>query len=761
MGNIRLLILWSKNMLAEGTLIDKRYKIVKELGVGGFGVVFQVWNTGLWRIESLKLLKSELFADQESLARFEREAQTLSRLEHRNIVRCFKYGIWHGQPYLTMEYFDGSGIDRLFGSQPIPMVETVDMVIQACAALGYAHSANVVHRDVKPGNLLVSANGKVKLIDFGLVKTCMPSGEGQQRLTQPGILMGSASYMSPELVMDTGVDHRADIYSLGCVLFRCLIGSPPFSADTGMGVLFKHVNEPAPSLNTVNPSIQFPDKMEALVAKCLEKDPTKRFQSMCEFSEALQEFRGLHHNQSSKQMAINPLMHWLSNLSERFCKKQRLSKLRVPGVLLAGSMLVLAALMCSWALSTNVVHNDIWQWGSDVQHSGNYKQAEHVYRLGLWLDELWLHLGKNCNSLQLINGDHKELSGATLPGGVIPAEYFILGDNLYQQKLYKQADQAYETGIRELKKNADASTQEVILESWLESPVTRAVMVHDYEELLLCRALTQALEKDSNPDYDRLAKLCRTEADYLRTVHEYAKAISAVQSTVLRYEQQQQRRRVLHLSGSEPIPYHGVSTSEAAWAYVTLAQNSNSLSRFKEALVYGKKGLSLIENDHGFLRSELGLESLWITAYAYYGCGDFKKSAELCYRAIDVAKSGSQFLDGLYQVQTFCAKILNGCGRQAESLALSRELVQIMDAHHHPKDLEYANACLFLGSLESRQRQYQDSIDHLQRALVIYQSRLDCSDQAAYSLTGLAQVYEAMGKHERALELKALAKIKK
>jgi len=263
--------------LAEGTIVDDKYQVISSIGLGGMGVVYEAKQIGLDRLVALKLI-SYMPSDKEELARFEREALVLSKLQHINIVQFYAYGVWQSFPYIIMERISGVSLQKkLSNNEQIPTDQIIDYAIQICDGLEHAHSNFVFHRDVKPSNIIIStaADGKqvVKLIDFGLAKLV---GFSVQKLTQTNTAVGSVMYMSPEQCSAKKVDARSDIYSVGCLLYQCFAGGPPFSADNAVAVMFLQTNEPVEKCPGWT---ALPEAVQSIIARCMSKDPAQRYPS--------------------------------------------------------------------------------------------------------------------------------------------------------------------------------------------------------------------------------------------------------------------------------------------------------------------------------------------------------------------------------------------------------------------------------------------------------------------------------------------------
>jgi len=270
----------------SGFEID-RYHIIEKLGQGGMAVVYKAFDTKLERYVAIKIVRTDIYgpAIRERVnQRFEREAKTLSKLEHPNIIAIIDYGYWEESPYLVMPFIPGGTLKDKLG-KPIYWREAIQLLMPIVDALVYAHSKGLIHRDVKPSNILISETGLPLLTDFGIAKV-LEMEEGQLTLTATGVGMGTPEYMAPEQGLGKPVDGRVDVYSLAVVLYEMVTGNKPFSADTPLAVLMMHVNDPIPSTRKYN--VRIPESLERVLYKALAKDAENRYQSMAEFGKALQ-----------------------------------------------------------------------------------------------------------------------------------------------------------------------------------------------------------------------------------------------------------------------------------------------------------------------------------------------------------------------------------------------------------------------------------------------------------------------------------------
>ena len=259
--------------LTTGSTFAGRYQVIEELGHGGMGRVYKVQDTDIKEKVALKLLRPEITLDKEAVERFSNELKLARRISHRNVCRMFDLGRAEGTTFITMEFVPGEDLKSfLHRSKQLNIGTAISIAKQVCEGLEEAHRLGVVHRDLKPGNIMIDKDGDAKIMDFGIARSL--SGKG---ITGAGVLIGTPEYMSPEQVEGKEVDQRSDIYSLGIILYEMVTGHVPFEGDTAFTIGVKHKSERPRNPRELN--AQIPEDLSRLILQCLEKDKAKRYQN--------------------------------------------------------------------------------------------------------------------------------------------------------------------------------------------------------------------------------------------------------------------------------------------------------------------------------------------------------------------------------------------------------------------------------------------------------------------------------------------------
>ncbi len=290
----------TRGQLEPGSMLGERYEILQLLGQGGMGAVYKARDIELERTVALKLIRSDLASHPEILRRFKQELILAREVTHRNVIRIFDLGQASGVRYITMDYVEGQDLRALLNEKgKFSPEEAVPIFLQIAAALEAAHQAGVVHRDLKPQNVMVDKDGRVYVMDFGVARSLETPG-----MTQTGALMGTPEYMSPEQAKGLKVDARSDLFSLGIIFYEMLSGASPFKADTAMATMFKRTRERAVPLAQAGSGV--PVFLSDIVSKCLEIDREQRYPSARAIIEDLEKWKG-----GEVRSAMNPVARWL------------------------------------------------------------------------------------------------------------------------------------------------------------------------------------------------------------------------------------------------------------------------------------------------------------------------------------------------------------------------------------------------------------------------------------------------------------------
>src|SRR5437899_54975 len=283
-------------MIAAGTKLG-RYEIRSKIGEGGMGEVYRARDTQLGRDVAVKVLPSTYSVDEHRLSRFEQEASAASAVNHPNMLIVHDIGSHDGSPYVVSELLEGETLRKPISGAPLAQRRAIGYALEIANGLAAAHGKGIVHRDLKPDNIFITKDGRVKILDFGIAKLTQAEGSRSQTdiptrrvNTDPGVVMGTVGYMSPEQVRGQAVDHRSDIFSFGAILYEMLSGRRAFHGESAADTMSAILKEDPPDLSHTNEKIS--PALERLVNHCLEKNPQERFHSASDLAFALEAISG-------------------------------------------------------------------------------------------------------------------------------------------------------------------------------------------------------------------------------------------------------------------------------------------------------------------------------------------------------------------------------------------------------------------------------------------------------------------------------------
>ena len=338
-----------------GDLVAGRYELADVLGVGGMARVWRAHDRVLERDVALKILDERLSEDPEYVERFRREARSIARLSHPNVVTVIDRGETDGLQFIVFEYVRGPNLKQLLTERgPLPVAQALALTHQAARGLSYAHENGVVHRDVKPQNVLVDPDGVAKVTDFGIARAT----GGDDGLTIAGTILGTGDYLSPEQAAGQPVDGRSDQYSLGVLLFELLTGEPPYVGDTLFAVAARHVNDPIPSVRERRPDVSA--RVEAIVRRAMAKRPDDRYPTLDALIAALEAAmveeggagRAAHAGDDGATQILAPRSAPAPAPAARAAEPSRRKRRRLPVALVAGLAVLAAGGAIVWALAT-------------------------------------------------------------------------------------------------------------------------------------------------------------------------------------------------------------------------------------------------------------------------------------------------------------------------------------------------------------------------------------------------------------------------
>lgn len=281
-------------MLSKGQKINERYEIIKSIGEGGMANVYLANDNILDRKVAIKVLRGDLSADEKFIRRFEREAQSVSNLSHPNIVEVYDVGVEENEHYIVMEYIEGKTLKQLLKKrESLTLPEVIDIMTQLTDGMAHAHESYIIHRDIKPQNIMIQDDGLIKITDFGIAMALNAT-----QLTQTNSVMGSVHYLPPEQASGKGATIKSDIYSMGILMYELLTGTVPFKGDNAVEIALKHMKDKIPSIRKQNPAI--PQSVENILLKATAKNPRNRYDTVREMHEDFVHCLEEEHNNDKK-----------------------------------------------------------------------------------------------------------------------------------------------------------------------------------------------------------------------------------------------------------------------------------------------------------------------------------------------------------------------------------------------------------------------------------------------------------------------------
>lgn len=365
--------------LNPGAILFEKFRVIKLLGRGGMGSVYQVQHLHLRTEYALKCLNRQQHNDA-AWRRFENEARASNKLDHPNLIKVHDSGLLpDGQPYFVMDLVNGITLaDEIKKTGRLPLHAILKLFIQVGFALSYAHEHGVIHRDIKPTNIMLVNNkdgtlsNSVKVVDFGIAKLTGQDEFNQQTLTKTGEIFGSPLYMSPEQCMGVAVDHRSDLYSLGCVIFEASTGAPPFVGDNALSTMMKHQSERPLTMKEASLGIEFPEQLESMVRKLLEKDPADRYSNASLLAADLVALEQNLHSGVAMSLYVDDIKHKAVTLPDQvfFGSSKSLA-------------LLLVAVLCAYGLG--VVSGVMWQKSAEIEKVTEPRKAANQQSEDLFL----------------------------------------------------------------------------------------------------------------------------------------------------------------------------------------------------------------------------------------------------------------------------------------------------------------------------------------------------------------------------------------
>ncbi len=725
--------------LQPGNLLSNRYEILELLGAGGMGTVYKARDRELDRVIALKLIRPELASDPEILQRFKQELILARQVTHKNVNRIFDLGDAEGMKFLTMEFVDGHDLKALIRQRgKFSPDEAAEIIRQSCRALFAAHSEGVVHRDLKPHNIMVDKAGKVSVMDFGLATSLETTG-----MTRSGALLGTPEYMSPEQAKGESADHRSDVFSLGIIFYELLTGNSPYRADTAYGTLLKRTQERPPPPTQMAPDT--PRYMSDVVLKCLQIDPQDRYQT------ALEVLRDLDTRSSPRAPSL------VTTVPARFRASVQAHR--------RAAMAIGAVLAVALTATIFFAARSVWR-GRSAAQGPVVSLAILPFQNASGDAELdWLSTGL-ADMLSTDVGQSKDLRA-------------VPPDRLNQILKDLRFSPASSLDAATLKRVAEFSNADVLVSGKylkLGSQIRIDASLQD-----LKRGQVVPLKAEASSDsqlleaVSALAKSIRDNLAVSADVREKARATSFRPSTssfeALRYynEGAALARGGKHLEAVKKFESSIQADSQFALAYAKLAQTYAALGYGEQAQRYARQALDLSETLPPPERDLIQAQHARIV-------NDLDKAIEAYEHLVQARPADSQLLfelAGLYEAKgssdkarQYYAKVLAADPKHLEAMFAAARVEH--QSRRYQNSLDYQNRALSLaiqldnqeakarilhsiGSNYKRLQKFEEALRYYQESLALKEQIADKGGEAA-TLDEMAQVYDLLGKTEAAKE---------
>jgi hypothetical protein len=734
------------------------YDVLRVLGCGGMGVVYQARHQGLQRLVALKMIRTGAAASPEGLARFRTEAEAIARLQHAHIVQIFEIGQHDQLPFFALEYCTGGSLDKKLAGTPLPPLEAAVLVEQLAQAVDAAHARGILHRDLKPANVLLTENGTPKIADFGLAKKLGEPGPGVVEaaaagMTQTGAVIGTPSYMAPEQA--SGQSKRlgpaCDLYALGAILYDCLTGRPPFKAATALDTLWQVLHQEPVAPAQLNPRV--PRDLQTICLKCLRKEPSQRYATALQLAEDVQRFRRGEPIQARPVSTLERVRKWAQ---------------RRPAVAALSAALVLATLLLVVSLTVGMVRTqealeaEAAQRGQAEQARATALAKEEAERAAKELalqrsqqlvkaNDILTTIFRDLNpraeaqaglTLQEQLGQHLQRAAQLLEGTAV-------GDPLTVAHLQVQ--------LGEAQLNLDYADQAVALFTKARR-VFEAQLGADHPDTLSCMN-NLGLAYQALGQWDKAVPLLEETVRKKQAVQgaDHADTLTSMNNLAMAYHAAGQWQKALRLY-EETVPK--MKATLGADHPHTLNSTNNLALAYHNAGQW-RKALPLLEATLQQSRSRLGadhpdtLTTMNNLALVYQAAGQGHKALALYEETLQKrqAKLGALHRDTLRSLHNLATAYL-AAGQVQKALALYEEILPKQQAKlgaDHPDTLQTMNnlawAYRAAGQLHKAVPLYEEAMEKMKAKL-----GLDHPHTLA-TMGNLAKAYQAAGKLELAVPL--------